>query len=429
MAAARQLKLLGYSITTYDQVLDRFFHTWLATHKQSVNTNSLDPNFGGIYSRVYYDTTGLWRSNAAPTTAVTGQMLAAMWKYYEYNVSIGNSVVASNWLQQGWDIARSGGDFIRRMTNATYNLVRGNSGGNDLWISDSAMSAAGLRCLDAWAGAAGKIKTFDYGAVANAIVAGLEQLKDNGSRKNFFKYRSSGSGYSPTYGDSIDQLCFLPYEAEVLDPVEPFCRSISDWWTTGSGGINMTYPVADTNDWRYFGTHWHYYFSPQVENGYLYPGPGLQLAKVEWKYARRTGDPVALDRARKRLQWAAGTNYSKLWFGAGNSTEANVANGLVDWRDSANFVNSAPTWQRFCDTSAYFIELVLMVYFDVNSKYIPNSDLSIRRQGSEAIVTWNGTGTLQSATDIHGQWLDITNSVSPFPATQSAEVTFYRLKN
>src|SRR5262249_45269312 len=148
----------GYSVTTYDQVLDRFFHTWLATRKQSVNTNSIDPNFGGIYSRVYYDMTGLWRSNAAPTTAVTGQMLAAMWKYYEYNLSVGNSVGASNWLQQGWDVARSGGDFIRRMTNATYNLVRGNSGGSDLWISDSAMSAAGLRCLDGRAGAAGKIK-------------------------------------------------------------------------------------------------------------------------------------------------------------------------------------------------------------------------------------------------------------------------------
>jgi hypothetical protein len=52
-----------------------------------------------------------------------------------------------------------------------------------------------LRCLDAWAGAAGKTKTFDYGAVANVIVAGLQQLKDNSSRKNFFKYRSSGSDF------------------------------------------------------------------------------------------------------------------------------------------------------------------------------------------------------------------------------------------
>src|SRR6267143_1751951 len=139
-AAARQLKVSGYSITTYEQVLNRFFQTWLLARKQSDNTNALDSNYGGINSRVYYDSSGLWRSNDAPTTAVTGQMLAAMWKYYEYNISIGNPATASNWLQQSWDVARTAGDFIRRMTNATYKLVRGNSGGNDLWISDATMS-------------------------------------------------------------------------------------------------------------------------------------------------------------------------------------------------------------------------------------------------------------------------------------------------
>ena len=429
MAAARQLKVSGYSITTYDQVLNRFFQNWLLGHKQSVNTNASDANYGGIYSRVYYDSSGLWRSNDAPTTAVTGQMLAAMWKYYEYNVSISNSLTASNWLQQSWDVARTAGDFIRRMTNATYKLVRGNSSGNDLWISDSVMSVCGLRCLDQWALIAGKSKAFDYGALADTIVAGIQQLKDNGTRKNFFKYRSSSSGYSPTYGDSIDQLCFLPYEAEALDPADPFCRSISDWWTSGSGGINMTYPTADTNDWRYFGTHWHYYFSVRPENDYLYPGPGLQLAKVEWKYAQRTGDSVALDRARKRLQWAATTNYSRLWFGSTGSTEANVPNGIEDWRNSTNYSNAAATWQRFCDTSAYFIEAVLMVYYGVNTKYIPNSDVAIARQNTNAVVTWKGTGTLESATQVSGPWTSVTNSASPFPVVVGGQAKFFRLKN
>ncbi len=149
----------------------------------------------------------------------------------------------------------------------------------------------------------------------------------------------------------------------------------------------MTFPIADTNDWRYFGTHWHYYFTARAENAYLYPGPGLQLAKVEWKYAQRTGDTVALDRARKRLEWAANTNYSRLWFGATASVEASVPNGVVDWRDSGNYANSAATWQRFCDTSAYFIEAVLMIYYGVNTKYIPHSDVSITRQNTNAIIS------------------------------------------
>src|SRR5258705_12703679 len=34
MAAARQLKLAGFSITTSDQVLNRFFQTWLLPRKQ-----------------------------------------------------------------------------------------------------------------------------------------------------------------------------------------------------------------------------------------------------------------------------------------------------------------------------------------------------------------------------------------------------------
>ncbi|HXI51597.1 MAG TPA: hypothetical protein VNH84_08830 [Candidatus Saccharimonadales bacterium] len=429
LAAARQLKILGHDTTTYEQVLNRFFQTWLLARRQSVNTNAADVNHGGIYSRVYYNSAGQWQSNATCTTAVSGQMLCAMWKYYEYSLARGNAVTASNWLQQSWDTARPIGDFIKRMTNATYKLVRGNASGNDLWVSDSAMAAAALRCLDQWAITAGKTKSYDYGALADTIAAGLQQLKDNGTRKNFFKYRSSGSGYAPTYGDSIDQLCFLPYEADTLDPIDPFCRALSDWWTTGSGGINMTYPTAATNDWRYFGTHWHYYFTARPENDYLYPGPGLQLAKVEWKHAQRTGNAVLLDRAQKRLQWAGGTNYSGLWFGATGVTEAGVPNGLVDWRSSTNYPNLAPSWQRFVDTSAYFIEAVLMIHYGVNTKYIPNSDVAITRQGTNLMVTWKGTGTLQSADQMTGPWRELTNSTSPYAADPAAAAAFYRLRN
>ncbi|MBI1840828.1 MAG: hypothetical protein HYR88_08280 [Verrucomicrobia bacterium] len=430
MAAALQLKSLGDNITTYDQVLNRFFQTWLLARKQSVNTNVADASYGGICARVYYDASGNWRSNDNCATAVSGQMLCAMWKYYEYNAAVGNRVAASNWLHQSWDTARVAGDFIRRMTNATWKLVRGSPGGSDLWVSDSSMSVAALRCLDQWAATAGKTKSFDYGALADLIATGLQQLKDNGIRKSFFRYRSSGGGgYTATYGDSIDQLCFLPYEADALDPGDPFCRALSDWWTVGGGGISMTYPAASTNDWRYFGAHWHYYFVARPENDYLYPGPGLQLAKVEWKHAQRTGDPVTLDRAQKRLQWADGAHYSGLWFGATSASEAGVANGLVDWRNATNYASAAPTWQRFVDTSAYFIEAVLMIHFGVNTKYIPNSDVMIVRHGADLQLTWKGTGTLQFANQVTGPWQDLMNSTSPYPATGLSTAQFYRLKN
>ena len=46
-------------------------------------------------------------------------------------------------------------------------------------------------------------------------------MKDAGSKKNFFKFRDSRAGDKPTYGQWLDQLCFLPYEADALSPKSP----------------------------------------------------------------------------------------------------------------------------------------------------------------------------------------------------------------
>ena len=134
----------------------------------------------------------------------------------------------------------------------------------------------------------------------------------------------------------------------------------------------MTYLTADSSDWRNYGTRYRYSFSPAPENNNLYPGPGLQLAKVEWKYARKTGDTVTLDRARKRFDWARSASYSNLWLGSGGTQEANVPNGLVDWRDATNYSHKADNWARFVDTSAYFIEVTLMLEYGVDTRYVPN---------------------------------------------------------
>jgi hypothetical protein len=373
MAAAIQLEAAGRDITRYDQVLDRFFHTWIATRSQPFNADPASGDYGGVFERVYYDPTGKWQRRDRANAGVTGQLIAAMWKYYEYKVAIGKTQNATDWLQQSWPIARLGGDFIQRNYNATYQLVRSNAGASDLWVSDSTYAAMALRCLDSWGRTVTKDEAFGYADLADAIASGLQSLKDNRSLKNFYRYRDGRRAtHDLTYGDRIDQLCFLPYEADVLDPGEAFAGSISDWWTNGSDGITMTFPTADTSDWRYFGTRLRFFFGGAKESNYLFAGAALQLAKVEWKHATKAGDTATLERARKRFEWVRSAAYSNLWMGATGATEANVPNGLVDWRDTTDYTNNAGSWARFVDTSGNFIEVVLMLYYGVDTRYVPN---------------------------------------------------------
>jgi len=82
-------------------------------------------------------------------------------------------------------------------------------------------------------------------------------------------------------------------------------------------------------------------------------------------------DPVLLDRARRRFEWANKAEYAGLWLGTGTRLEANVGNGLVDWRDGDNYAHKAENWQRFVDTSAYFIGMTLRVCYGRDTKLVP----------------------------------------------------------
>jgi hypothetical protein len=371
MAAAAHLQQAGMDISRYNQVLDRFFNTWLVSQQQPVDTDENSPDAGGMAERVYYNVAGQQQKADAANAGVTGQMIAAMWKYYEYNVATGSPDAANLWLQQAWPLARQGGDFLLRCYRPAYRLVSPNMNSGDLWVSDSTFAAAAFRCLDQWALAVRDTASADYAPAAGQIAAGLQAMEDHSDRASFCRFRDSAHSYSPTYGDQIDQLCFLPYEADVLDPGESFARAISDWWTNGSGGIQMTPQTTDPADWRYFGTHLRHLFAGSPDNDGLYPGAALQLAKVEWKSGQKTGDPVLLNRARQRLQWVLSATGSDLWFGSGGRTEAGVPNGVVDWRDASNFGQKAEDWERFLDTSAYLIEAVLMLDEGVDTRYIP----------------------------------------------------------
>jgi hypothetical protein len=49
-------------------------------------------------------------------------------------------------------------------------------------------------------------------------------------------------------------------------------------------------------------------------------------------------------------------------------------------------------------------------------------------QDTNLVVTWTGTGTLQSADVVTGPWSDVATAKSPFTATVSGSAKFYRVK-
>ncbi|HZO10340.1 MAG TPA: thrombospondin type 3 repeat-containing protein, partial [Myxococcota bacterium] len=200
-----------------------------------------------------------------------------------------------------------------------------------------------------------------YDRVAADLVVGLQAMRDPGSRslyRRFVPWQGSRYG-APTYGASIDQLSFVPVEVGAVAP-DAFAARISDWYTDGEPGLVMTHPTRDPGDWRYFGTHWNWYFAGAPENDRLYPGPGFQLAKLEWKLGIATGDPVYVERSRRRLDWGRRLEYSALWWFLTGEQEAGAPNGIVDWRDSTDPSQRGEVWARFVDTSACFIEALLM---------------------------------------------------------------------
>ncbi len=371
MSAARQLQVAHVSTARYDGVLSRFFHVWLLQNRQGWQEDAHDGDFGGMAQRVFYDKRGRWQRDEAYNTGTTGMVLVALWKYSEYLAATGHSAEAAQWRRNAWAIARPAGNYLHRAYNSRYHLVQGNASARDLWISDSVYAADALRCLSRWAKTTGQKPAYAYETLAAQITGGVQAMRDTQTGRGFFKYRDSRHSFQPTDGDSLDQLAFLPYEADVLSPAEPFVRQISDWWTIGGQNIHMTAQTNNPADWHYFGLHWHWYFAPRPENAYLYPGPGLQLAAMEWKAGTARHDPVLLDRARKRYEWANKTAYSNLWLGDGNAAEAGVGNGLVDWRDAGAYAHKAEDWQRFVDTSAYFIRATLMICYGKDTKFGP----------------------------------------------------------
>lgn len=370
MKAAAFAKAQSEDRQREDAVLNAFFDAWLTEHREGWVLDTHSPEVGGMAARVYYDGQGQRVRADDATPAATGMTVVALWKRYEYLMGTGRQGAGREWLMRAWPLARAAGDYLLRHHETRFNLVRGPASSQDLWLTDAVAATDALRCLDAWANI---IQRPDprYLAAASAITTGIAQMKERGDWANFYRLRRHDQEDTASYGDCLDQICFLPYEADVLPPGDKYARKISDWWTLGGNEFSMTPQTTNAADWRYYGTRWHHYFVSHPENDYLYPGPGLQLAKVEWKYAAQTHDPEMHTRAVNRLRWAARKEYSALWLGA--TDPAGPDDGLIDWRDSTNYPHTAETWTRFIDTSAYFIQVTLMVNFNQDTRYVPET--------------------------------------------------------
>jgi hypothetical protein len=376
MKAAAFARAHGEDTRGEDAVLDAYFDVWLTGHRQGWVGDAGSSEAGGMAARVYYDGQGRRTRSEDATPAATGMTVVALWKRCEYLAGTGRAAAGMQWLTRAWPPARAAGEYLLRHQDTRFGLVRGPASSGDFWLTDAVAATDALRCLDCWAKT---LKRPDprYAAAASAITTGIVGMKERGDWSNFYRVRHRDHDYEPEYGDSLDQLCFLPYEADVLPPGEEYARRISDWWTLGGNEVSMTAQTTDAADWKYYGTHWHHYFVARPENEYLYPGPGLQLAKVEWKYAAQTHDPELRRRAVNRLRWAARREYSALWLGA--TAPAQPDGGLVDWRDGANYPRTAETWARFIDTSAYFIQVTLMVNFNQDTRYVPEAPFDAPR--------------------------------------------------
>jgi hypothetical protein len=211
---------------------------------------------------------------------------------------------------------------------------------------DRSYAVAAFHGFANWAAAVGDGATSSfYHARANTISDWIAAAQDHSGWSNYLSYLD-GSGVG-VYNGGIDQTGFSPYEFSARPAGEPFAKDLSDWWDHGQA-YNNTWLTVPSGPYA-GGVH---QWTPVSEvNNKVYPGSALQLADVCWKIARATGDY----RNYGRAWW----HYNFARYGSGCrvtdwTTDPGYIGGFVDWVDTAT--NARPAaWQRFLDTSAYFL--------------------------------------------------------------------------
>lgn len=214
------------------------------------------------------------------------------------------------------------------------------------WTIDRSYAVAAFHGFANWAAAVGDAATSKfYHDRANTISTWLADAQDRGSWHNYYDYLD-GAGKG-RYNGGINQTGFSPYEFSARWAGEPFAKSLSDWWNYGRA-YNGAFLSVQSGPYS-GGVH---QWTPErgVENK-VYPGSALQLADALWKIANATGNyNNTYASAWWHYNWAKN---SGLWVTDWNR-DPGFTGGWVDWVDSGNGTRPA-TWQRFEDTSAYFI--------------------------------------------------------------------------
>lgn len=189
------------------------------------------------------------------------------------------------------------------------------------WASDNAYAYQALRSAELWARTRGDVARADrYATASSRILGGINSyLKDPVSP--VWHVAIDGAGV-PT----VSHREWINYAPQMLDvPADGVGPAVGTWIsqvlvesTTGAAVWND----ADEADRRS-------------------PGFSFQACLV-WQ---DTGQQASCDRA---LRWAAGSGLHQ------TSPDANgVSGGWVDWAEADGTI--APNWQRFIDTSAYYI--------------------------------------------------------------------------
>lgn len=283
---------------------------------------------------VTYDAHGNITRTFPGGAAATAEVLIAMRKYCLYSPNGDRA----NYQSQEYALAHQMADYINAHLGS--------------WTIDRSYAVAAFRAFSHWASAVGDSATAAYyNDRANAVSGLLAAAQDPGSWGNYYAYLDGGG--NGVYNGGVDQTGFAPYEFSARDPGEAYAKKLADWWNSGQA-YNGAY--LSVQGGRYAGGV-HQWTPQGGTDTKVYPGSALQLADAQWKIARATGNyhdlyGAAWSHYNFALSALGASSGSGCW--VNNTSVDGVVGGFVDWVDTATGARPV-AWQRFVDTSAYFL--------------------------------------------------------------------------
>lgn len=319
-----RLSTSGRSTATLDAkaktALSGFFWSWI---RNGANRNGV-----GFPVNITYDAAGNVTYKSGGDARVTAELIIAMRKY----CLLSPNGDRANYQSQMYSQAHAMADF------ANANLGS--------WTIDRSYAVAAFHGFANWASAVGDSGTATYyHNRANEVSGWIAQAQDLGSWHNYYDYLD-GNGRG-VYNGGINQTGFAPYEFNARWAGEAFAKGLGDWWNHGTA-YNGVYLTQQSGTYA-GGVHQWTPASGSAPN--LYPGSALQIADALWKIARATGN-------YNDFYGAAWWHYNFAKYGSGcwvNHTGVDgFLGGFIDWINP-NTGERPANWQRFVDTSAYFI--------------------------------------------------------------------------